>query len=65
MSRRHRPREKIRRGNPRSAIAERGDDICAIIIEPIQGEGGDNHFRGEWLKKLREHLRRARNAPHF
>jgi L-lysine 6-transaminase len=28
-------------------------DICAIIIEPIQGEGGDNHFRGEWLKKLR------------
>src|ERR1700756_4676842 len=21
-------------------------DICAIIIEPIQGEGGDNHFRG-------------------
>jgi L-lysine 6-transaminase len=28
-------------------------DICAIIIEPIQGEGGDNHFRAEWLKKLR------------
>jgi L-lysine 6-transaminase len=28
-------------------------DICAVIIEPIQGEGGDNHFRGEWLKKLR------------
>ena len=38
----------------RQAIAERGTDICAIIIEPIQGEGGDNHFRGEWLKKLRE-----------
>ncbi|MEY2499509.1 MAG: L-lysine 6-transaminase, partial [Verrucomicrobiota bacterium] len=29
-------------------------DIAAIIIEPIQGEGGDNHFRGEWFKKLRE-----------
>jgi L-lysine 6-transaminase len=29
-------------------------DICAIIIEPIQGEGGDNHFRGEWLRKLRQ-----------
>src|SRR5438045_6375015 len=28
-------------------------DIAAIIIEPIQGEGGDNHFRGEWLKTLR------------
>ena len=28
-------------------------DIAAIIIEPIQGEGGDNHFRGEWLQTLR------------
>jgi L-lysine 6-transaminase len=36
------------------ALANRKIDICAIIIEPIQGEGGDNHFRGEWLKKLRE-----------
>jgi L-lysine 6-transaminase len=35
-------------------VSERGVDIAAIIIEPIQGEGGDNHFRGEWLKKLRE-----------
>lgn len=34
-------------------IAERGNDIAAILIEPIQGEGGDNHFRGEWLKTLR------------
>ena len=33
--------------------AERGIDIAAIIIEPIQGEGGDNHFRGEWLRTLR------------
>jgi len=36
-----------------SWIAKRKIDICAIIIEPIQGEGGDNHFRGEWLRKLR------------
>jgi L-lysine 6-transaminase len=28
-------------------------DVAAIIIEPIQGEGGDNHFRGEWLRTLR------------
>ena len=34
-------------------VAERGIDIAAIIIEPIQGEGGDNHFRGEWLQTLR------------
>lgn len=30
------------------------DDIAAIIIEPIQGEGGDNHFRPEFLAALRE-----------
>ena len=35
-------------------IDQRGIDICAIIIEPIQGEGGDNHFRGEWLQTLRK-----------
>jgi L-lysine 6-transaminase len=28
-------------------------DCAAIIIEPIQGEGGDNHFRGEFLQTLR------------
>ncbi|MDQ6860954.1 MAG: L-lysine 6-transaminase [Verrucomicrobiota bacterium] len=38
----------------RQFIAERGVDIAAIILEPIQGEGGDNHFRAEWLRKLRE-----------
>ncbi|MFH1453294.1 MAG: L-lysine 6-transaminase [Armatimonadota bacterium] len=26
---------------------------CAIVIEPIQGEGGDNHFRPEFFKELR------------
>src|SRR5437867_6570360 len=35
-------------------IDKRKIDICAVIIEPIQGEGGDNHFRGEWLQKLRQ-----------
>lgn len=30
------------------------DDYCAIIIETIQGEGGDNHFRTEFFKKLRK-----------
>src|SRR5216117_1303600 len=38
----------------RDLIDQRNIDICAIIIEPIQGEGGDNHFRGEWLQKLRK-----------
>jgi L-lysine 6-transaminase len=30
-----------------------GEDIAAILIEPIQGEGGDNHFRSEFLRGLR------------
>src|SRR5690349_9559757 len=47
-------REKIAAQEIQSWIAKRGTDICAIIVEPIQGEGGDNHFRGQWLKKLRE-----------
>jgi L-lysine 6-transaminase len=28
--------------------------VAAIILEPIQGEGGDNHFRKEYLKGLRD-----------
>ena len=36
------------------AVATHGHDIAALIIEPIQGEGGDNHFRVEFLKQLRE-----------
>jgi L-lysine 6-transaminase len=35
------------------AFNENHDDICAIIIEPIQSEGGDNHVRQEFLEKLR------------
>ncbi|MBN2184275.1 MAG: L-lysine 6-transaminase [Candidatus Krumholzibacteriota bacterium] len=35
------------------AIADNPDDIAAIIIEPIQGEGGDNHFRKEFFHELR------------
>jgi L-lysine 6-transaminase len=27
--------------------------VAAIIIEPIQGEGGDNHFRKEFFQQLR------------
>jgi L-lysine 6-transaminase len=36
------------------ALEENPDDIAAIIIEPIQGEGGDNHFRPEFLQRLRQ-----------
>ena len=46
-------REKKSEAEIMKFISERGVDIAAIIIEPIQGEGGDNHFRGEWLRTLR------------
>jgi len=36
------------------AIKKNLDDIAVIIIEPIQAEGGDNFFRKEFLKKLRD-----------
>lgn len=29
------------------------DDIAGIIIETVQGEGGDNHFRPEFMAALR------------
>lgn len=38
----------------RRHLADYPDDIAAIIIEPIQSEGGDNHFRPEFLRNLRE-----------
>ena len=47
-------REHTAESEIRDFIDQRNIDICAIIIEPIQGEGGDNHFRGEWLQKLRK-----------
>jgi L-lysine 6-transaminase len=36
----------------RKAFEDHPDDIAAIIIEPIQAEGGDNHFRPEFLRAL-------------
>lgn len=33
--------------------AANGTHIAAILIEPMQGEGGDNHFRPEFLQALR------------
>jgi L-lysine 6-transaminase len=38
----------------KQAIVEHGKNIAALIIEPIQAEGGDNHFRKEFFIKLRE-----------
>lgn len=37
----------------KQAFADNKDDICAIIIEPVQSEGGDKHVRQEFLEQLR------------
>ena len=29
--------------------------VAGILIEPMQGEGGDNHFRPEFMKRLRQY----------
>jgi L-lysine 6-transaminase len=47
-------REELSLAQIHQAFLDNKDDICAIIIEPIQSEGGDNHVRKEFL----EHLRR-------
>jgi L-lysine 6-transaminase len=46
-------REQRAEGEIADIIERGGVDIAAIIIEPIQGEGGDNHFRAEWFRTLR------------
>ncbi len=38
----------------KDAFAANRDDIAAIILEPVQGEGGDNHFRPEFFRALRQ-----------
>ncbi len=36
----------------RAAFVENPHDIACFIAEPIQGEGGDNHFRAEFLQAM-------------
>ncbi|MFC5993181.1 L-lysine 6-transaminase [Pseudonocardia hispaniensis] len=36
----------------RAAFAAHPHDIACFIAEPIQGEGGDNHMRGEFLQAM-------------
>ncbi len=47
-------REQASLSQARQFLAERKDDIAAFIMEPIQGEGGDNHFRPEFFRAVRQ-----------
>jgi len=49
-----RKNEKLAIEQIKTAITNYPDDIAALIIEPIQGEGGDNHFRDEFFRVLRQ-----------
>ena len=46
-------KEKNTEKQIREILERKAVDIAAIIIEPIQGEGGDRHFRGEFFHSLR------------
>ena len=47
-------REQASIAQAKQFLAERKDDIAAFIMEPIQGEGGDNHFRPEFFRAIRQ-----------
>jgi L-lysine 6-transaminase len=47
-------REALSIAQIKKAFEVNKDDVCAIIIEPIQSEGGDNHVRREFLEQLRQ-----------
>jgi L-lysine 6-transaminase len=46
--------EEIAINQLKQAIVEFGKDLAALIVEPIQAEGGDNHFRKEFFERVRE-----------
>ena len=47
-------REQATLDQAKQFLAERKDDVAAFIMEPIQGEGGDNHFRPEFFRAVRQ-----------
>lgn len=38
----------------RAAFEDNPHDVAAFIVEPIQAEGGDNHFRPEFLRAVQD-----------
>ena len=47
-------REQASLDQAKQFLALRKDDVAAFIMEPIQGEGGDNHFRPEYFRAVRQ-----------
>lgn len=46
-------RERVALQEINEVMKKDRDDIACIILEPVQGEGGDNHFRPEFWQALR------------
>ncbi|MEP7020835.1 MAG: L-lysine 6-transaminase, partial [Pseudonocardiales bacterium] len=44
--------EKAALAAARTAFEDNPADVACFIMEPIQGEGGDNHFRPEFLQAM-------------
>ncbi len=44
--------EALALAQARRAFDEHPDDIACFVAEPIQGEGGDHHFRPEFLQQM-------------
>ena len=34
--------------------AAKGNPVAGVIVEPIQGEGGDNHASAEYFRQLQQ-----------
>jgi L-lysine 6-transaminase len=47
-------REELSLAQIKTAFHEHKDDIAAIIVEPIQCEGGDHHMRADFFRRVRE-----------
>src|SRR3954453_3402036 len=47
-----RDRERAALAQAQEAFAAHPHDIACVIVEPIQGEGGDHHFRPAFLQAL-------------
>ena len=45
--------EEIAIAQIEAAVKQYPGEVAGLIIEPIQGEGGDNHFRPEFFQELR------------
>lgn len=47
--------EDLAKRQIQDAVEALGDRIAALIVEPIQGEGGDNYFSPSFFRFLRDH----------